>query len=1137
MKRISDIDSAAADIGALADIVGLSSDQEALLGELMEREGIASPEERTTIPRRALHQAPLSFAQRRLWFLEQLRPHTPLYNLPLALHLEGSLDLRALKQALDALVTRHEALRTIIPSENGEPVQVILDPQPVMLNASSEAGTALFEEARRPFDLARGPLVRFHLQRRAPDDHVLLLVLHHIIADAWSLNLLFEEFAALYETFAKGGSPRLSPLPLQYSDFAVWQRETLSPEKQAEQLAYWRAQLSHPPAGLNLPTDRTRSADSESRGAIQSICLPRSLSRKLREFCRQEQVTPFMVLLGAFQTLLHRYTGQDDLLIGSLMSNRTRVELEGVVGFFVNTVALRAKFAANPSFREVLANARETSLAAAANQEVPFERVIEEIQLHRNGDQLPLLQAVFSLEHDTKRSRRSANVTLTPTDLHTGVAKFDLALSLTERGEDLRAGLEYNTDLFDQPTIARALNHYQTLLQSILASPGARVSELEFLGESERKLLLCDLNDTRESWPGRPCVHELFEDQAKKTPHAVAAVFNDQHLTYGELDARANQLAYWLREKQVGPEIRVGIFMERSVEMLASLLGVLKAGGAYLPLDLRYPKERLAFMLQDAQPAVILTQRQCLDALPPSRAQILCLDPCDGERSLSEANGTYYDQPRPHPDNLAYVIYTSGSTGRPKGVEVPHRAVVNFLNSVRKIPGLDSKDVLFAVTPLSFDIAALELFLPLVAGARVVIARDDVVADGAALAQALRDSGATVMQATPATWRLLLQSGWTGDPKLKLLCGGEAISLPLANELSNCCGSLWNLYGPTETTIWSTVAPIAPRARLVSLGRPVANTRVYLLDRYGQPVPRGVPGEFCIAGGGVTRGYRHRPELTAERFVPDPFSSEPGARLYKTGDLVRGLPDGLLEFLGRIDHQIKIRGHRIELGEIEFALLQHAAVGECVVAAPRASGNDPPLIAYVVLKRDHLATAKNLHEFLKRKLPGPMMPSAFVLLDRLPRTPNGKVDRSALPAPGAAHRVRPKRFIAPRTSVEKTLAAILSDVLGLEPIGIHDNFFDQGGHSLLATQVISRIHAACRVELPVRCLFEGPTVAELAREVSERQSTSSIHSPAIGKRRTRQQAAQLLARIDQLSDGEVEALLAKRMASEGEATP
>jgi len=713
------------------------------------------------------------------------------------------------------------------------------------------------------------------------------------------------------------------------------------------------------------------------------------------------------------------------------------------------------------------------------HQDLPFERLVAELQPERHLNQNPLFQVMFVLQNTPAQPPNLRDLIVCRLGLDRGTALYELTLELRESRIGLDGFIEYDTDLFDSDTIDRMVGHFQTLLEGIAANPNQRISNLPILTEAERRRLLVEWNATKRDYPSGKCIHELFEAEVKRTPHTIAIVFEDQQLTYRELNGRANQLAHRLQALGVGPGTLVGICIERSLQMVVGLLAVLKAGGAYVPLDPSYPKERLAFMLDDTV-AVLLTQHGLLDLLPDHKARVVCLD-TDWE--LIERESRRKPVSDVTSDNLAYVIFTSGSTGKPKGVEISHRAVVNFLHSMREEPGLTEQDTLFSVTTLSFDIAALEIFLPITVGARVVIISGETASDGSLLAGKLAQCGATAMQATPATWRLLLEAGWQGSKQLTMLCGGEALPRELAAPLMVKGSSLWNLYGPTETTIWSTLCRVDSKERRISIGHPIANTQIYILDSHLQPVPIGVPGDLYIGGDGLARGYLNRPDLTKERFIPNPFSDEPGARLYKTGDLARYLPDGNIEFLGRIDGQVKIRGFRIELGEIENVLGQAPGVREAVVLAREDTPGEKRLVAYMVPDRKLSLPTGELRTFLKEKLPEYMVPSAFVVLERLPLTPNGKVDRKALPAPDTSRPDFSGAFVAPRNSVEEVLAGIWTDVLKLECVNVHDNFFDLGGHSLLAIRVISRVRQAFRIEIPLRALFENPTVAGLAESL------------------------------------------------------
>jgi len=1048
----------------------------------------------------------LSFPQQRLWLIDQLSPGNAAYNIVGALRLIGQLDVRALERSFREIVQRHEALRTTFAVEDGQPVQRIAPASSFQLEVTDvrhlsgaeqerEVQQLVRAEALRPFDLAQDEMLRARLILRADQDAWLLIVMHHIAADGWSLGVLSHELEVLYPALLNGRSSPLPELPVQYADFAHWQRQWLQAEVLEAQLRYWKQQLRGSLPVIDLLTDRPRPATPSYRGALQSIVLPLDLVGALNELSRAEGATLFMTLLAAFKMLLRRYTGQDDLLVGTPIANRNQIELEGLIGCFVNTLVMRTRLdgvSGDPTFRELLRRVREVALAAYAHQDAPFEAIVEALQPERDASHSPLFQVMFILQNAPLKMTEWPGLTLAPIEFDPGTAKFDLTLTLWEKPTGMGVYFEYSTDLFEAETITRWMSHFQTLLYSVVRDPDQKLSRVSLLAEAERHTLLIEWNqrltEAAEAVQGR-CLAELFESQVARTPDAVAVVFDDQALTYAELNDRADRLAAYLCTLGVGPDVLVGICVERSLEMLVGLLGVLKAGGAYVPLDPMFPRDRLAYMIDDAHLPVLITQQHLQaelvdDLLSASthQPQVVCLD-----QPWEPIASTPRSVEAVTPDNLAYVIYTSGSTGRPKGVQVVQRAVVNFLASMRVEPGLNAADTLLAVTTLSFDIAGLELFLPLVVGARVVIANSAVVADGPQLMALMEHSNVTVMQATPATWRLLIQSGWRGDRGLKILCGGEALPRELADQLLARCGELWNMYGPTETTIWSTVYQIQPGEGAISIGRPIANTQIYILDAHLQPVPIGVAGELYIGGNGLARGYFKRPELTAEKFIRDPFAAPASgggreganARLYKTGDLARYHADGTIEFLGRIDHQVKIRGFRIELGEIETVLAQHAQVRQAVVVAREDTPGDKRLVAYLIARLP-APSVTDLRSFLKEQLPDYMVPAAFVMLEAFPLTPNGKVDRKALPVAEGARPQLDANYVAPQTEIERSIAAIWQDVLKTDRVGIHDNFFDLGGHSLLIVQVHARLRSITPVPITIADMFRFPTIATLA---------------------------------------------------------
>jgi amino acid adenylation domain-containing protein len=1042
----------------------------------------------------------LSFAQQRLWFLDQLEPGNPFYNLPVAARLQGQLDAPALQHSLDHLVRRHEALRTMFADVDGRPVQRIADELRVpldLLDVSSVAGDEpenrvqglLAEIASRPFDLAHGPLLRATLVKLAPHDHVLLLTMHHIVSDGWSMGVLLQELSHLYDAYRQGKPACLPGLSIQYADFAAWQRHWLQGDELNQQLAYWKERLGDGPAVLELPTDRPRPAQQTFHGAVQSVELSAELASGLRQVSRREGATLFMTVLAAFQTWLHRYTGQTDISVGCPIANRTQLELEGLIGFFVNTLVMRGDLSGDPTFKELLGRVRETTLGAYAHQDVPFEKLVEVLAPERSRSHAPLFQVALVLQNAPlswpARQGEADGLRVSPWMVDNGTSKYDLTLFLWEENSQLLGAIEYNRDLFDASTIQRMWGVFTTMITGIVSDASQRLSQVPLLTADERQKLLVEWNATQQEYPVAQCFHDLFAAQAKRTPQSIAVVCGGRSLTYQELDVQSNRLAHYLRSLGVGPEVLVGVCLERSVDLLVSLLGVHKAGGAYVPLDPAYPRERLGFMLGDAKAAVLLTQRSLLGILPSHTAQVVCVD----ERTWNMAGHDDAPVSGVTPNHLAYVIYTSGSTGKPKGVQIPHQAMVNFLCSFRREPGMSATDVLLAVTTLSFDIAVLELFLPLMVGARVVIAPRDVASDGERLAAALADCSANVMQATPVTWRLLLAAGWQAPKGFRMLCGGEALDRELAGQLCAAEGELWNVYGPTETTVWSAVHKIHTAADSVSIGRPIANTQIYILDTHLQPTPIGVPGEMFIGGDGLARGYLHRADLTAERFVDHPFSENSGDRLYRTGDRVRYLANGNIEFQGRLDRQIKIRGFRVELPEIETILLQHPAVREAAVTVIGDVASGQRLAAYLAPRDDQPLDPREVKRYLGGKLPDYMIPAVFVLLEALPRTPNGKVDRNALPAPVAQTADSSIGEGAPRAGSEEVVAGLWAEVLHLERVGRNENFFDLGGHSLLATQLVSRIRQTLSIDLPLRTLFEAPTVAELAVRIEMARST------------------------------------------------
>jgi amino acid adenylation domain-containing protein len=1073
---------------------GLSPAKLALLRARLRQSSAANADQ---IPRQGQTHAPLSFAQQRLWFLDQFDPQSCAYNVARVFRLRGPLRTDALKQALNAIVERHEVLRTTFKQVDGEPVQVIGAPYRVPLQEfdfSSIGAGARDHRAReiaaaegmRPFDLSGGPMFRATLVKLCQNEHILVLMTHHIASDGWSKGVLFQELATFYNAILKNEPVPLPELPIQYADFAIWQREWVKAQQVRDQLSYWKQQLAGAPELLELPTDYPRSAVQAFAGATECCFLPSELNQGIKSFSQREGTTVFMTLLAAFHILLARYSRQEEVVVGTPIAGRTRPELEPLIGDFVNMLAIRTSVAGEPTFREFLKRVKEIALQAYDNQDLPFEKLVEEMEHGRDLNRAPIFQSIFILETAPPPPPAMQDLEIEILEFDPPTAKNDLILILADDARGLKAKLEYRTDLFTKATAERFLRHYQTLLQSIAADPNQPITRLPILPNDERERVITTWNQTASPEPLGRTIHQFFEAQCVRTPNAIAVQFENSQLTYHELNERANQLAHHLIKLGVRPDSRVGLCVQRSLEMVVALLGIMKAGGAYVPLDPAYPRERLEFMLQDAGAEILLTQSHLLETFTPT-ARVICIDrdwPAISRQS--DVN--------PHSEvtaaNLSYVIYTSGSTGRPKGVQLEHRNVVNFLNSVRRLFALKESDTYLGVASMSFDASVLDFYLPLTVGAKLVIVDAELPRDPGALRQVMTTAGVTAMHATPSMWRSVLETGWRGDKKLKILSGGEALPWDLAKALLPCGSVLWNLYGPTETAVYSAIHRISDSDGTVLVGRPLDNTQIYIVDSHYQPTPIGVPGEICIAGAGVARGYLNRADLTGERFAANPF--RPGERIYRTGDLGRFRADGVIECLGRIDNQVKVRGFRIELGEIESVLVQHPGIRQVVADVRAGKSGDKRLVAYIVTENG-IPSISDLRSFLAAKLPDYMVPSAFVPLDALPLSPNGKLNRSALPDPGDAHPDVNREFVPPTTPVETTLAAIFSEILDVSRIGLHDDFFELGGHSLLATRVVSRIRDHFQIEVTPRLLFESPTVGELSNRISSLllQSASS----------------------------------------------
>lgn len=1063
---------------------GLSPAKQALLRARLRK---AAPED--VIPRRSQPRAPLSYAQQRLWFLDQFDPHSCAYNVARVFRLRGKLRQEALQNALHAIVQRHGVLRTTFQAVNGEPIQIVSGDTPVPLrlvdltqlpNAQreEEAQELIAAEGTRPFNLASDLMLRATLLTLQAHEHILLLITHHIASDGWSKGILFKELAAFYNAFLTDERPSVAELPIQYADFAAWQREWVKGQRLQDQLAYWKRQLEGAPALLDLPTDFPRPPVQGFAGATECCTLSAELAQQVKALSQTSGTTLFTTLLAAFQLLLSRYSRQEEVVVGTPIAGRTRSEVEPLIGDFVNMLAIRTGIPCDLSFRDLLRRVKETALQAYDNQDLPFEMLVDEIEHGREMSRAPVFQSIFILETAPPAPPAMQDLQVELLEFDPPTAKNDLILILADQRGGLKAKLEYRTDLFTQATAQRFLRHYETLLRSIVADPNQSIARLAILPQEEREQIVNRWNQTTSAEAPDRCIHHLFGEQCEQTPDAVALQFHDSQLSYAELNRRANQLAHYLQRLGIEREARVGLCVHRSLAMIVGLLGIMKAGAAYVPLDPAYPSERLAFMLQDAGAKVLLTETDLLEIISAPGAQIVCLD-----RDWAEISQEETDNPQTgtSPTDLSYVIYTSGSTGRPKGVQLEHRNVTNFLNSVRRLFRLGGSDVYLGVASMSFDASVMDFYLPLTAGAKLVITDPTTARDAHALADLMRSAAITAMHATPSTWRSLLEAGWQGDRDLTIFSGGEALPWDLAKALLPRCSSLWNLYGPTETAVYSAVHRVSDTDGSVLVGRPIDNTQIYMLDAVGEPVPIGVPGEICIAGAGVARGYYNRPELTEEKFVANPFRR--AQRMYRTGDLGRFRPDGVIECLGRIDHQVKVRGFRIELGEIESVLMQYPDIRQAVVEVRQSQSGDKRLIAYLVGHK--IADTSGLRQFLAPKLPEYMIPASFVTLAALPLSPNGKLNRSALPDPGDTRPETSHTFVAPVTPVQIAVAEIFSQVLEIQPVGLHDNFFELGGHSLLAVRVVSRLRDRFQVEVTPRLLFEFPSVQQLADRISD----------------------------------------------------
>ena len=1069
------------------------------------------------VPVTRAQDLPLSFAQQRLWFLDQLASNNPSYNIPTAVRLSGKLNIAALEQTLTEVVRRHEALRTVFPMKDGQPVQQILEAAPVQLaitdlsllpamQRKAEAERLIAEEANRPFDLSEGPLLRAGLLRLSEEEHVVLFTLHHIVADGWSMGVLSREVASLYTAFSRGQTSPLTDLPVQYADYAYWQRNWLQGVVLEEQLDYWRQQLADVPSVLELPLDKPRPSVQTFRGATRTFAFSPDLTSALKELSHREGVTLFMSLLAAFKALLHWYSGQSRIVVGTPIANRNYSELENLIGFFVNTLVLSTDVADDPTMTQLLRRVRDTALGAFAHQDLPFERLVEELHPERELSRHPLFQVMFAVQNAPQEELNLEGLNLgtasgpfasdAPEQYES--TKFDLSLTLAEQGESLVGSITYNVDLFEQETIKRIVGHYERLIMAMVARPEDRLSALPLLSEEEKYQLLVEWNASPAVTHATKSIHRLFEEQVERTPQAIALIFGDKQISYFELNSRANKVAHHLVARGAGLEIPVGVCMERSIEMVVGLLAVLKAGGVYLPLDPEYPAERLAFMVADSGIPVLLTQRALTERFTERPADVVCIDadwqdisessPANPECNVSE-------------ENLAYLIYTSGSTGRPKAVGVEHRQVVNTLLAAQQRFGLKAEDEGVCLAPTSFDISLFELLSVLLAGGRVQLLRREEVLESERLQQTIGQL--TVLHGVPSLMRQIV--GAAGGAGLKyegvrqVWTGGDVVAPELLGELQEVFpqAQVTVLYGPTEAAVFGTSYDVGGAASGYVIGRGIEGVAVRVCDRGGRLVPVGVVGEIWLGGAGVSRGYQGRGGLTAERYWPDEYSARGGARVYRTGDLGRWRADGQLEFVGRVDEQVKVRGQRVELGEVANALREHEAVAEAVVVARAAGGGEQQLVGYVVGRGvETEVRVSELRSYLRRRLPEYMVPGALVVLEAMPLSRNGKIDRRALPAPETSGTTLENTFVAPRDLLEMQLTQLWEEVLNRSSVGVFDNFFDLGGHSLLAVHLIARIQQQFSQKLQLSSLFEEPTVSHQA-ELLRQRGSGSTWSPLV----------------------------------------
>ena len=1081
----------------------LSPAKRALLELRLKKQQKLHPQIPPLVPQLRSEPTPLSFAQQRLWFLHQWNPTSTQYSLVVAYRLTGSLQIEALQRTIDTLVERHESLRTTFSLEGETPHQHIQPAQSGYLSIlklspeEKERGEAramhlLQEEVRKPFDLSQGPLFRPTLIQIAPEDHILILVLHHIITDGWSMQILYKELSLLYRDFAVHKPSSLSPLPIQYPDFAIWQRTWLQGEVLNNQLIYWKNQLRGMPPYLEILSDLPRPPIQSHKGAARTITLPAQLTKALHRISQEQGCTLFMTLLTAFKVLLSRYTGQSDIVIGSPIANRTQQELEGVIGFFVNTLALRTKIHNNLTFCQLLGQVQKVCLDAYTHQDLPFEKLVEELHPPRDPSRSPLIQILFQVQNATSPPTTFPELEVKRLKIATTTSKMDLNFSIVEHPEGLTGHMEYDTALYQERTIIDLLAHFQILLDGIVNNPDQMIAELPLLSTDEGTTITEVWNATIRPYPHDCCIHQLFDSQVAQTPEAIAVICNHEQITYRQLQSLATLLGHHLQQLGVQVESRVGLYVERSLETIIGILGILKAGGTYVPLDPTYPTERLAYMIRDAEIDIILTQGHLRDTLlsilnkqkDVSHRTIHVLS-LDSDWILGLDLARPFHVPHTQPQILAYVIYTSGSTGQPKGVEVSHAAVARLVFGQEYIPFSD-KEVFLQLASLSFDAATLEIWGSLLHGARLVLWPNQTLSVDT-IKEVLQEHQISTLWLTAALFHQMVDQQLQGFHSIKyLLTGGDVVSpskVQRTFELLNHT-TVINAYGPTENTTFTTCYVMKTKdhvhQRALPIGQPIANSQVLLLDRNQRLVPIRIPGELYIGGAGLARGYLNQPILTAERFIPHAWSNQPGSRLYKSGDQGRYQEDGTIEFLGRRDYQVKIRGFRIELGEIETALNTHSAVQESLALAVEDSTGDKRLVAYLVTLTENQPTVGDLRHFLADIIPSYMIPNTFIFLEAFPITSNGKIDRAQLPTVEETP-VSSQSYRAPRNSIETQIVTTWETIFGRHPIGVNDNFFDLGGESLLAVRLCAELEKSFPGKVSIPMIFQSQTIEQLAK--------------------------------------------------------